>query len=507
VSKSVSGTLGIGSLNHNNRVFSAANVDPSLTTNNVIFRSERIEDAYAQLFGPALEAYNAKQKRSDRKIPNYLEHIRQSKNGEKDFHEIIFQVGDRYDTPIGSTEAETAKQILTDFYNGFTERNPNLRVFNAVLHMDEPAGAPHLHIDFIPFAEGGKRGLAVKNSMRSAMAAQGFDFQPAAADKEKASEPQSREFTQRYGGGRWLDSERAALADELQRHGIKHEEKGIRRGNLSVAEYKACAEIVDKELSLDRSVHVRSRTPTTPQKIAGVKPGEVIVKNSALEALQNSNARLMAQTELHRKAVRAIELDREREREANQRFAKDALDKQALAEQTQAEYLPGTAEKYAELNERYHEASRLNDDLLGDNNELRSELSILTDSFSEQVSLAVEEATEPLKAEIGALQRKVTQLTNSLSRVRDSLSRVCRSLIDTLRAVFTLKYDYEGGARNKYLSDLTPDAERLIDALETDARRTLAPIVSDELIAELDTMGVAKHLAQEMKPRDLDLGR
>jgi hypothetical protein len=405
-----------------------------------------------------------------------------------------------------------AKAVLTDFFQSFTERNPNLRVFNAVLHMDEPAGAPHLHIDFIPFAEGSKRGLAVKNSMRSAMTAQGFDFQPAAAehaapDNGKTSEPQSREFTQRYGGGRWLDSERAALADELQRHGIEHEEKGIRRGNLSVAEYKACAEIVDKELSLDRTVRVWSRTPTTPQKIAGVKPGEVIVKSSALEALQNSNARLMAQTELHRKAVRAIELDREREREANQRFAKDALDKQALAEQTQAEYLPGTAEKYAELNERYHEASQLNDDLLYDNNALRGEISRFEATLTKQVSFAVEEATEPLRAEIGALQRKVTQLTNTVKSLRESLSRVCHSLIDTLRAVFTLKYDYEGGARNKYRSNLTPDAERLIDALEADARRTLAPVVSAELLNELDGMGVAKHLSQEMKPRDLDLGR
>ena len=56
---------------------------------------------------------------------------------------------------------------------GFGERNPQLRVFSAHLHMDE--ATPHLHIDFVPFTTGSKRGLDTRVSMKKALAAQGFE--------------------------------------------------------------------------------------------------------------------------------------------------------------------------------------------------------------------------------------------------------------------------------------------------------------------------------------------
>ena len=69
-----------------------------------------------------------------------------------------------------------AKGILTQYYHNFVQRNPNMRVFNAVIHMDEADETPHLHIDFIPIATGQKRGPEMKNSMRQAWQQQGFDF-------------------------------------------------------------------------------------------------------------------------------------------------------------------------------------------------------------------------------------------------------------------------------------------------------------------------------------------
>ena len=106
---------------------------------------------YHELFDEALAAYNAKKKKTRDKIPDYYEHIRQSKQ-EKLFHEAIFQIGNMEDCGCGSPGGERAAAALKEFAESFQERNPHLRVFNMVLHMDE--ATPHLHVDFVPVATG-----------------------------------------------------------------------------------------------------------------------------------------------------------------------------------------------------------------------------------------------------------------------------------------------------------------------------------------------------------------
>ena len=69
--------MGKGSVNHNTRAFSAKNVDRERSRDNVEFCHAEIKAVYHQLFDEALERYNAKQKRSDRKIDDYYKKIRQ----------------------------------------------------------------------------------------------------------------------------------------------------------------------------------------------------------------------------------------------------------------------------------------------------------------------------------------------------------------------------------------------------------------------------------------------
>ena len=152
----ISGMMGKGSVNHNTRAFSAKNVDKERSRYNVEFCHLDIKKVYHELFDEALERYNAKQKRSDRKIDNYYEKIRQSKQ-EKLFHEVILQIGNKDDTNAKSKEGQLVKEILTEFMEDFQKRNPNLYVFSAHLHMDEET--PHVHIDFVPFIRNSKRGL------------------------------------------------------------------------------------------------------------------------------------------------------------------------------------------------------------------------------------------------------------------------------------------------------------------------------------------------------------
>lgn len=169
--RTISAMIGKGSVNHNTRAFTAKNVDKNRRADNVEFCQEDIKQVYHKLFDEARERYNAKQKRKDRMIDNYYEKIRRGKQ-EKLFHEVIFQIGNKDDMNAKNEEGLLAKRILTEFMDEFQARNPNLYVFSAHLHMDEET--PHLHIDFVPYITGSKRGLDTRVSLKSALAAEGF---------------------------------------------------------------------------------------------------------------------------------------------------------------------------------------------------------------------------------------------------------------------------------------------------------------------------------------------
>ena len=115
---------------HNSRKFHAKNTDRERSHLNRCYFSEDIKAVYKELFGEALEKYNAKQTRSDRKISNYYEKIRSGKQ-EKLFHELILQIGNCNDTNAQSEFGAEAAEMLDEYMSGFQERNPHLRVFAA----------------------------------------------------------------------------------------------------------------------------------------------------------------------------------------------------------------------------------------------------------------------------------------------------------------------------------------------------------------------------------------
>ena len=211
--------VGQGSVNHNSRKFHAKNTDPERSHLNITYCQENIKAVYHELFDEALERYNAKQTRADRRIEDYYEKIRSGKQ-EKPFHEIILQVGNRDDMSADSEEGQLAAAVLDEYMKGFQERNPQLRVFSAHLHMDE--ATPHLHIDFVPFTTGSKRGLDTRVSLKQALAAQGF----------QGGTRGDTEWSQ------WVRSEKEQLSLVMERHGIEWEDKGTHDKHLSVLDYK-----------------------------------------------------------------------------------------------------------------------------------------------------------------------------------------------------------------------------------------------------------------------------
>ena len=217
--RTISAMVGKGSVNHNSRKFKAENVDGSRTHLNIDYCNENIKKVYHELFNDALKKYNDKKTRADRKIENYYEKIRNSKQ-EKPFHELILQIGDKENMSTESENGELARRILDEYYRGFQERNPQLKVFSAHLHMDE--ATPHLHIDFVPFTTGSKRGLDTRVSLKQALSAQGF----------KGGTRGDTEWNQ------WVSAEKSALAFVMERHGIEWEHKGTHEKHLSVLDYK-----------------------------------------------------------------------------------------------------------------------------------------------------------------------------------------------------------------------------------------------------------------------------
>ena len=217
--RTISAMVGKGSVNHNSRKFKAANVDGERTDRNIDYCNEDIKAVFHELFDDALERYNAKQTRDDRKVSDYYEKIRSGKQ-EKPFHELILQIGDKDNMGATTENGELAKKVLNEYFQHFQERNPTLRVFSAHLHMDE--ATPHLHIDFVPFTTGSKRGLDTRVSLKQALATLGF----------KGGTRGMTEWNQ------WVQAEKQALAEVMLNHGIECEQKGTHEKHLSVLDFE-----------------------------------------------------------------------------------------------------------------------------------------------------------------------------------------------------------------------------------------------------------------------------
>lgn len=217
--RTISFMTGKGSVNHNSRKFHAKNTDPKRSHWNVEYCNQDIREVYHELFDEALERYNSKQTRKDRKIEDYYEKIRSGKQ-EQPFHEIILQIGDKDNMGATTKEGQMAARILDEYMQDFQRRNPTLRVFSAYLHMDE--ATPHLHVDFVPYTIGSKRGLDTRVSLKQALLALGF----------KGGTRMETELNQ------WVWAEKQQLATIMLEHGIEWEQKGTHEKHLSLLDFE-----------------------------------------------------------------------------------------------------------------------------------------------------------------------------------------------------------------------------------------------------------------------------
>ena len=260
-------------LAHNNRDFTAKNVDEKKISENITYVRNDVEDAYQEVFGEALREYNEKRTRKDRIISDYYKHISNSKR-EEAFYEIIVQFGDSKNAPCGSQNGEAAKKMLDEYIRNFKKRNPNLHIFNAVLHMDE--ASPHLHIDFIPFyTRGREKGLSKGVSMKAALDEQGFSAKNFKENRLVA----------------WEANEREEMDRILQRNGFSHINKNAKYPHMSVEEYKYAFGNDEKNVAAAlREISHVSEGDKTEEAVRGLKLRLLALENKTEALLQQKHS-------------------------------------------------------------------------------------------------------------------------------------------------------------------------------------------------------------------------
>ncbi|MCM1060684.1 MAG: plasmid recombination protein [Eubacterium sp.] len=329
--RSLSHCQGKGCLSHNNRDFKPKNVDSRRTKNNVTFVKERIGEAYEKLFGAAVERYNARQKRSDRKIKNgYYEYqfnrkisqsVVTSPDKRKSFYEDVVQIGTKENTGVGTLDGEIAARCLTEYMNGFQERNPNFYVFNAVLHMDE--ATPHLHIDYIPVGHY-KRGVDTQNGIAQALKEMGFG-----EGKDTVA--------------RWRKSECDVLKEICGRYGITVSEPQKSRGTMTVENYKEVKRLEDRLVHLSELSNAADGAEIPHKKSLFVK-NQVVVSTEDFEKVEAEKKTAAVQLKIaEQRTEKAAEIEKR-----NQEYSewlnvrgKEVSEKERLAEEklSQAENL------------------------------------------------------------------------------------------------------------------------------------------------------------------------
>lgn len=331
-SRTISICQGKGSIGHNNRAFHTKNTDPARTKNNIVFVREPIGEAYDSLFAEAVDRYNSKQKRSDRRINNgYFEYqfgqpVTETKltspDKRKSFYEYLIQLGTMEDTGVGTEAGEKATACLCEYMRDFSERNPNFHVFNAVIHLDEKT--PHLHIDYIPVGHY-KRGVDTQNGIAQALKEMG------------------------YGGGKnaiakWRQSEYLVFRKICEEHGFLISEPKKSRGvSFAVEEYK--------EIQHEKERLTQELQPLREMELAAEET-TVVGKKQLLSNNLSVSPEEFEMLEQQKKAVAVQSIDNQHEREVLEHKRQLLDEREAEIAVKESESLSRLVDRSIELDQR-----------------------------------------------------------------------------------------------------------------------------------------------------------
>lgn len=483
----VSMPQGKGSQLHNRREYEKIgkpipdNIDSSKTAENITLVDRDIKEAYREIFGEALDKYNAKQKRADKKIEDYCDHIKKSKNGEKLFYEDVVQWGSKDDFQNPQTR-ERAKEALVKYVEGFEERNPNLKLIGAYIHMDE--ASPHLHLDYVPVAHGYSRGLSTRNSLDRAMKEMGF-----------APENESRKNNATK---LWKESERSYFGEICRSMGLEVEmERQSTRKNLSVEEYKDARDEMLGNIEQEKEAIIAEVEPlrelkTGIDEIAGtgktVLPGVVAIKKKNLEAVKEQAKAYTANRD-------EIETLRERSAAVSQREQRADQREQQLNKRE-----AGLEDMQNQIIERYNRQLRLNQLLEKSERDGRAKDKKIADLQTENTSLRGQ-----IRSLTAQLDEVKAELWNKINNLTDKLKGAYTSLTNIVKAVGMLKYDKEDGYK---VPDLTQKQEKLIDGIAEYGAKWAKEDGFPDMAEDMEKhIGISKGIADTIEPPRRQISR
>lgn len=425
---------GRGYLNHNDRSIdrvSEKSWDPESSRKNVICRNIPIQDAYNQIFGKALSEYNQRQidvNHPERQIKNYYDHISRSKQ-EKPFYEFVVAFGNMNDK---DTEIYPVLQrCLDEYITNFDERNPNFKVFQKIVHLDEK-GIDHAHLDFIPVSTHNKRGLSVKNSFRGALKEMGYTGKTAFLD--------------------WRQSEEKYMAEILERHGLEFERGSGRDEHLNVRQYQAEAREINrlaqqklKNMELPSIPEPEIKTnPITKSESVKLSKAEFDKIKQVIDYQQTQITSLEAQKSDLSAKLKNVELELDTARKKPYMRENETLTQELKKESDFSEKL---TKKYEKLGNECVELRK-------SCNKLKKEVSNL------------HQENNDLKKENSSQFRKIKELERKISDIsldfHYKLTRAYVSIKTIVQAVGMLKYDKDEGYG---IENITDKQERLIDGV------------------------------------------
>lgn len=438
-----------GNLSHNERKFYTNNIDIDRSKDNLQFYSLSVEKAYKEYFGNAIDEYNRTQKRKDRlkSVDKYLFELRENehkKGAEKPFYEIVVQIGDKNTCNIlnNKEQAENAKNVLIEYVKGWQDRNPNLRVFNATIHMDETT--PHLHLDYIPVATGYKQGLKVRNSLSKALECQGLGKGVGRNDNASI---------------RWQKQEREIIKDLAINHGFEIEEKGVDRPHLSVSEYKRASDDLNERIERNLEVLEVSKTKVPFSDKVMIKESDLAaLKNLSKLGQQARNAAtehdiaLTADFELKNKQLKDREYQiTNQENKITQKLkeAEKALQIATSAKEIAQEQEKNSKHMKSVYEKLYNEQKNLNQEY--------SELLKKNVSFSQEIS----KLSDDIKYLKQTHSEKVTSLNTQIAQAKNDVSKLENQIAEKdaqhIKALSNLKRQYEQEAnklKEQYKNEL-----------------------------------------------------
>ena len=486
----VSMPQGKGSQMHNRRDYEKIgkpipdNIDVSKTSENITIVDKDIRQAYQEIFGEALEQYNSKQKRADRKIEDYCDHIKKSKNGEKLFYEDVVQWGSKDDFKSPETR-ERAKEALVKYVEGFEERNLNLKLIGAYIHMDE--ASPHLHLDYVPVATGYSRGLEKRNSLDKAMKQMGY---------RPENESRKNNATKL-----WKENERAVFGQICRGLGLEVEqERKSERKSLTVDEYKEARDEMIGEIEQEKEAIIAEVEPlrelktgideidTTGKKLPF---GVVAIKEKDLEVVkEQAKAYTANRDEIGELRERSAAVS-QREQRADRR--EQQLDNKAneLARQQQ------------QLQQMYQRQLNLNQLLEKSERDGRAKDKQIADLQTENGSLRGQ-----IRSLTAQLDQVKAELWDKINKLTDKLKGAYESLMNVVKAVGMLKYDREKDQNGNYtygkygISNLSKAQDKLIDGLAEYGAKWAREDGFPEMAAEMEKrVGISKGIEKIIEPQ------